>query len=185
MKKWIVPILFLGVLVLGGIWLAIVNSELERLDTNINEQWKRVEAVHTERVALIPNLMASAKNYAEFDEETLNDVHKAHQKAHVIPMAGTHVDITHLNRFQQQQEALSNSLQSLQNIIERYPYLKTNEKFEASLQKLNDLHRDIQIEESRFNEEVGLYNIELQGFPKELFASWLGYQQRNFFTPKN
>ncbi len=184
MKKWIVPVLVLSVLVLGGVWLVIVNSELKRLDANINAQWKRVEAVHSERTALIPTLMTAAEDYAEFDEETLDLLLRSHREAQVAPMAGTEVKQLHLDRFQKKQTTLASSVSEVWQVVDRYPYLKTYDAFKEPLEQLEAVAKKIQLEESKFNEQVGLYNIQLEKFPKDIFGSILGYEHRDFFDPK-
>lgn len=182
MKKWIVRILLLGVLVLGGVWLIVVKNQLKRLDEDINTQWTRVEEAHQKRTDLIPTLVTTARDYAEFDEETLNDVLSAHTGALVTPMSGSKVTQTHLNRFQTDQNVLSHALLELLQVVDRYPYLKTYDEFKEPLTQLEEVTGDIRLEESKFNEQVGIYNIELQIFPKDIFSSILGFDERSYFV---
>ena len=184
MRKWIIPLIVLGVLVLGGVWLIIVNNELQRLEEDIESQWSVVHKIHQERTNLIPTLLTAASEYAEFEEETLENILSAHREAQQPPMGETQIAHRELGQFARVHSQLSTSLLDLQYVFNRYPYLKKYPAFKLSVKELDSLNQSMQLERAKFNERVGLYNTELSVFPKNVFAAILGYSEHDFFKPE-
>ena len=55
-----------------------------QLDEQVTSQWAQVENVYQRRADLIPNLVASVKGAANFEQKTLTDVTEARAKASSI-----------------------------------------------------------------------------------------------------
>ena len=174
----------LGVLVLGGVWLVTINNELQQLNEEIDQKWVSVAAVHKERTDLIPNLVTNAREFAEFEEETLNKLIGAHQDVQDTPMAVMKRPPLDLEWFQLQQNKVSSSFLEVQHVVSKYPYLASYPEFETALQRLDTITRSIQLERASFNEQVGTYNMELIGFPNQWVAKLFGHEERAFFEPE-
>lgn len=81
MKKWI---LWGGlVLVLLMIFSVVIEqyNSLVKLDESVKTQWGQVESVYQRRADLIPNIVATVKKEANFEQETLKQVVEARASA--------------------------------------------------------------------------------------------------------
>jgi len=81
MKKWLPIIIILGIILLIGAYMASLNNKLVVLDQNATAQWANVESSYQRRADLIPNIVSTAKGYAEFEQSTLIAVTEARSKA--------------------------------------------------------------------------------------------------------
>ncbi|MGB1450430.1 MAG: LemA family protein, partial [Marinirhabdus sp.] len=84
MKKWIIPIVLIALLVMGAMWLIKVNNQLVPMEENAASQWANVESSYQRRADLIPNIVNTAKGYAQFEQETLIKVTEARSKATAV-----------------------------------------------------------------------------------------------------
>ena len=66
MKKWLPIIIILGLILIIGGYLASLNNKLVVLDEKATAQWANVESSYQRRADLIPNIVSTAKGYAEF-----------------------------------------------------------------------------------------------------------------------
>src|SRR5262249_59241934 len=87
-----------------------------------------------------------------------------------------------LQRFQQTQDQLSNTLSRLLVVVERYPELKANANFQELQAQLEGTENRIAVERGRFNQTVQDYNTVVRSFPTVLFASMLGFPTKPFFN---
>ncbi len=175
-----VIILLAVVLLVGG--CGSYNSLVER-EQAVNQSWADVENVYQRRADLIPNLVASVKGAAEFEQTTLTDVIKARQQVTEVqlPDGGAPTDPASLQQFQQSQDALSGALSRLLVTVERYPELKANANFQQLQAQLEGTENRIAVERRKFNETATIYNTAVKRFPTVLYAALLGFEPRPLF----
>ncbi|WGK65446.1 LemA family protein [Croceiramulus getboli] len=182
MKKWLVPLLIIvGLIVLIGVWFANVNNRLVGLDETASAQWGNVESAYQRRADLIPNIVNTAKGYAQFEQETLTQVIEARSKATAVTIDPTNITPEQLDQFQEVQGGLSSALARLLAVFERYPDLKANENFKELINELERTENRINVERNRFNEAVRPYNTALREFPTSLAAGILGFDAKAYF----
>lgn len=181
MKKWLPIIIILGGILLIGLYLAKVNNKLVVLDEKATAQWSNVESSYQRRADLIPNIVNTAKGYAEFEQETLIKVTEARSKATSINIDPSNVTPEQLAQFQQAQQGLTSALSRLLAVFERYPDLKANENFKELINELERTENRINVERNRFNEETRLFNTEVKQFPTKFFAGILGFNEKAYF----
>ena len=87
----------------------------------LSRQWANVENVYQRRADLIPNLVATVKGVANFEQKTLTDVIEARAKATSININPDKLDEASLQKFQAAQDNLSSSLARLMVVVEAYP----------------------------------------------------------------
>src|SRR5437667_12701364 len=68
--------IILFVLVLGGVIAGTYNS-LVQLDQGVQSQWAQVQNVYQRRTDLVPNVVATVKGAANFEQQTLTAVTEA------------------------------------------------------------------------------------------------------------
>lgn len=181
MKKWIPIIIILGIVLLVGAWLAKINNQLVPLEENVSAQWANVESSYQRRADLIPNIVNTAKGYAEFEQETLIKVTEARSKATSIQIDPSNITPAQLQQFQQAQQGLTSALSRLLAVFERYPDLKANENFRELINELERTENRINVERNRFNEQARIFNSEIRLFPTSLVAGMLGFDKKNYF----
>lgn len=180
-KGLIAIIVIAALLIMGGIWMAGVNNKLVPLDEGVDAQWGNVQSAYQRRADLIPNIVNTAKGYAEFEQETLIKVTEARSKATSIQIDPSNITPEQLKQFQQAQSGLTSALSRLLATFERYPDLKANENFRELINELERTENRINVERNRFNEAAKLINQEIRMVPTNLVAGFLGFNEREYF----
>lgn len=181
MKKWLPLIIILGLIVVIGGWFASVNNRLVHLDENVMSQWGNVESSYQRRADLIPNIVNTAKGYAEFEQETLIRVTEARSKATSITVDPSTATPEQMAKFQEAQAGVTSALSRLLATFERYPDLKANENFRELINELERTENRINVERNRYNETLRTYNPETRKFPTKFAASMLGFHPKPYF----
>src|SRR5437764_685510 len=103
------------VLLLGG-WIAGSYNRLVTLDQATQAQWGQVENAYQRRADLVPNLVATVKGAAKFEQDTLTAVTEARAKVGQVTsgaIGNIANDPAAFQRFQQAQDGLSSALSRL------------------------------------------------------------------------
>jgi LemA protein len=176
MKKTLLIILGLvGILVLLGFILGpkFYNTGID-LQEDATAQWANVESSYQRRADLIPNIVNTAKGYAEFEQETLIKVTEARSKATSIQIDPSNITPAQLQQFQQAQQGLTSALSRLLAVFERYPDLKANENFKELINELERTENRINVERNRFNDTVKPFNKHIKTFPNNIVNKFIG-----------
>src|SRR5438105_5475027 len=123
--------IILFVLVLGGTIAGTYNS-LVQLDQAVQSQGAQVQNVYQRRADLVPNLVATVKGAANFEQSTLTAVTEARAKVGQVTSGAVENatrDPQAFARFQQAQDGLSSALSRLMVVVEKYPELKATQGF--------------------------------------------------------
>ena len=177
MKKFI-PIILIGILV---VWAISINNGLIEKEEQVEEAWAQVENVYQRRADLIPNLVATVKGAAKFEQETLTQVTEARAKATSTTIDPSNLSPEAIQQFQAAQDGLSSALSKLMVVVERYPELKATQSFIELHVQLEGTENRIAVERKRFNEVVRVYNTARRRFPASLFASIFGFDKKGYF----
>jgi len=181
MKKGL-PIIIIGIIVFLLIgWAIKTQNGFVGLEENVNAQWANVESSYQRRADLIPNIVNTAKGYAQFEQETLTKVIEARSKATAVTIDPSNITPQQLEQFQQVQSGLTSALSRLLAVFERYPDLKANENFKELINELERTENRINVERNRFNDEARVLNTAVQQIPASLVASIFGFNQRGYF----
>jgi LemA protein len=181
MKKWIGLIVIVGIVVIAGLWLANVNNQLVPLEENVTAQWANVESSYQRRADLIPNIVSTAKGYAEFEQETLTKVIEARSKATAVTIDPSNITPQQLEQFQEVQAGLSSALARLLAVFERYPDLKANENFKELINELERTENRINVERNRYNEVAREYNTTIRKIPTNMAAGIMGFDAKAYY----
>ena len=99
-------------------------NDFQRLDEQTKAAWSEVLNQYQRRADLVPNIVASVKGEAAFEQETLTKVIEARAKATSIQVTPETLNNPEaFNQFQQAQGELSSALSRLMMVSERYPQL--------------------------------------------------------------
>lgn len=169
---WII----VGIIVLLLIFVWSAYNGLVRSRARTDEAWSDITVQLKRRYDLIPNLVTTVKGYAAHEKEVFEKVTEARSAA----MGATSVADKAAAENQ-----LASTLKSLFAVAEAYPDLKANESFNQLQAELVDTEDKIQAARRFYNGNVRDYNIKLQIFPTNIFASMLGFTHREFFGVDN
>ena len=158
------------------------NEVVER-DEEVKQAWSEVENQYQRRLDLVPNLVATVKGSANFEQETLTAVIEARAKATQVKIdASTVDDPARLKAFEESQAQLSGSLGRLMVVAERYPELKASAAFRDLQGQLEGTENRIAVARQRFGTQVAAYNKVVLVFPSLLGARLRGKGVRPTFS---
>lgn len=181
-KGTVVTIIILLVLVVLGLRYGISsNNQMVTLQEGVRSSWSQVENSYQRRADLIPNLVNTVKGYAAHEQETLTQVVEARSKASQVTMDPTNLTPEMLQQYNQAQGELSQALNKLMVVVERYPDLKANTNFQELQRQLETTENQISTVRSAFNESVQGYNTYIRKFPRSIIASIAGFAQNGYF----
>lgn len=183
MKKGIIAIIVVVILVLIGysFFKGFYNTAIT-LKEDATAQWGNVESAYQRRADLIPNIVNTARGYAEFEQKTLTDVIEARSKATGVNIDPANITPEQLAQFQQAQSGVSSALSRLLVTVERYPDLKANENFKELINELERTENRINVERNRYNEAIRPYNKHIKTFPNNIVNSFIGnFEEMGYF----
>jgi len=164
--------ILIGIVVVLGLFLWVTYNGLVRLKIRVDEAWSDITVQLKRRLDLIPNLVNSVKGYAAHESGVFEKVTEA--RANALNAQGVKQTAAAENQFE-------DALKSLFAVAENYPQLRANENFMQLQQELVDTEDKIQASRRFYNSGVRDFNTKTQVFPNNLFASMLGFKQREFF----
>ena len=138
------------------------------------------------RADLIPNIVATVKGEANFEQETLTKVIEARAKATSIQATPELVnDPAAFQKFQQAQGELSSALSRLLVVAEQYPNLKANQGFQDLRVQLEGTENRINVARNKYIAKVQEYNTKVRSVPTNFTAMIFGYKTKPSFTVAN
>lgn len=179
MKKWILwGGLILILLMIFSVVIEQYNS-LVKLDESVKTQRGQVESVYQRRADLIPNIVATVKKEANFEQETLKQVVEARASATQLSVRADNAE--DFAKFQATQWELSQALGKLLMLTENYPTLQSNKAFSDLRVQLEGTENRIAVERMNYNTAVQAYNTEMRSFPISLVAKSFWFEKANLF----
>ena len=180
MKRWLLILLVAFSLTGCG------YNDFQRLDEQTKSAWSEVLNQYQRRADLVPNIVATVKGEANFEQETLTKVVEARAKAtsmQVTPETLNNPEA--FAKFQQAQGELSSALSRLMVVVERYPDLKANQGFRDLRVQLEGTENRITVARNRYIQAVQEYNVLARSFPTNLTAMVFNYEPKPSFSVQN
>ena len=138
-------------------------DQLVTLDEACNQKWSDYEASLQRRADLIPNLVATVKGSAKFEEDTLTKVIEARASATQIKLTADDLtDPAKVEAFNKAQDQLKGSLSRLMMTTENYPQLKASAQFQDLSKQIEGSENRLLRSREEYNKAVGSYNTELR-----------------------
>jgi LemA protein len=180
MLRWLLTVF--AALTLGGCGY----NDFQRLDEQTKSAWSEVLNQYQRRADLVPNIVATVKGEAAFEQETLTRVIEARAKATAIQITPETLNNPDaLKKFQAAQGELGSALSRLMAVSERYPTLQANQGFRDLRVQLEGTENRITIARNRYIQTVQEYNVLTRSFPSNLTAMLFSYQVKPNFAPQN
>jgi LemA protein len=180
MKRWLLVLLAAVSLTGCG------YNDFQRLDEQTKSAWSEVLNQYQRRADLVPNLVATVKGEANFEQDTLTKVIEARAKATSIQVTPeTLNDPAAFQKFQQAQSQLTGALSRLLAVSERYPDLKSNQSFRDLRVQLEGTENRITVARNRYIQAVQEYNVLERSFPTNITAMVFHYPPKPNFSVQN
>ncbi len=164
--------IFLGLIALFVVWIIMIYNGLVAMRQRANQSFADMDVQLKQRHDLIPNLVETVKGYAAHEKGTFEAVVAARNAA--ISAQGPAAQA-------QAENMLSGALRQLFALSEAYPDLKASANFQQLQRDLSDVENKLAAARRFFNNAVSEFNAAVQAFPAMLFASAMGFSQREFF----
>ncbi len=174
-------------LVVVGALLLLVFNGCGSYNNMVSKQeatssaWSQVENVYQRRLDLIPNLVATVKGVANFEQKTLEGVIQARASATQIKVDASKLSPEQIEKFQASQGQLSQALGRLMVVAEQYPQLKATQNFLELQSQLEGTENRIAVERKNFNDVAKEYNTYIRTFPQVIYAGMFGFDKKGYF----
>ncbi len=180
MKRWLLVLLTaLGLTGCG-------YNDFQRMDEQSKAAWSEVLSQYQRRADLVPNVVATVKGEAAFEQETLTRVIEARAKATSIQVTPETLNNPEaFRKFQAAQGELGSALSRLMVVSEQYPNLKANQGFADLRVTLEGTENRITVARGRYIKTVEEYNVLARSFPSNLTAMVFSYQPKPTFSVAN
>ncbi len=163
-------------IVAGLILLSIVfmYNTLISKKNQVENIFAGLDAILKKRYDLLPNLVASVKEYMVHERITLEKITELRTKG----QRDTLDDSAKIALEKQ----LSSMLGNLMVAVENYPTLKANENFLHLQGTLNELEEQISAARRAYNQSVTDYNNAIEMFPTNFMASFMKMERKEVFS---
>jgi len=161
-------------------------NDFQRLDEQTKSAWSEVLNQYQRRADLVPNIVATVKGEAAFEQDTLTKVIEARAKATSIQVTPETLNNPEaFKKFQAAQGELGSALSRLMVVSEQYPNLKANQGFRDLRVQLEGTENRVTVARNRYIQTVQDYNVLTRSFPSNLTAMVFSYSTKPNFTVQN
>jgi LemA protein len=164
--------LTLGLVSLAIIVGVVIYNRLVVDFQRVKSGWSDIEVQLKRRHDLIPKLVTAVKQYAAYEQATLETVTALRGEARKPNPVGEQASL---------ESQLSISLISVYALQEDYPELKANQSFLQLQEEITEVEDDIQFARRYYNGAVRNLNTRIESFPDLLVANLFNYRPSLYF----
>ncbi len=181
-SRWFAALAATAALMLSGCGY----NDFQSLDETVKAAWADVLNQYQRRADLVPNIVATVKGEANFEQETLTKVIEARSRATSIQATPELVnDPEAFAKFQAAQGQLTSALSRLMVVAEQYPSLKANAAFQDLRVTLEGTENRITVARNKYIQTVADYNVKVRSVPTNFTAMIFGYKAKPNFSVQN
>lgn len=167
-------IIVLVVVALVAIVFISMYNNLVRKRNEVDNAFGGMDVQLKKRYDLIPNIVATVKQYATHEKELLTQITEMRAKA------------TSGNLSSDERVALDNQIsagmKSIMVAVENYPDLKASENFVNLQRTLNEVESQISAARRTYNAVITDFNNAIQTFPSNIVAGMMKLQRKEVFV---
>lgn len=164
------PLIVLGIAIVVVIF---IYNNLIAKKNQVENIFGSVDAVLKKRFDLIPNLVASVKEYMTHERSLLDNITKLRANANKP-------NITDEQKIAIDKE-LTSALGSIMIAVENYPDLKANENVMHLQRSLTEVEAQISAARRAYNQAVTDYNNAIEMFPSSIIANFMHLKRKAVF----
>lgn len=154
------------------VFLIISYNRLVRDKHRVLSGWSDIDVQLKRRHDLVPKLVAAVKQYADYEQATLQAVIELRRRANGQDNVTTRSSL---------ENQLSDSLFSIYALAENYPDLKSNQGYLDLQQQISEIERDIHFSRRYYNGAVNHLNTRIETFPDLIIAQLLQFKPADYF----
>lgn len=167
-------IIIISAVVLLAIIITAMYNGLIRRRNEVDNAFGGMDVQLKKRYDLIPNIVATVKQYAAHEKDLLTKVTEMRAKA------------TNGNLSADEKVALDNQIsagmKSIMVAVENYPDLKASENFMNLQRTLNEVESQISAARRTYNAVITDYNNGIQTFPQNILAGMMKMTKKEVFV---
>ena len=159
-------------------------NRIQELEERVNQTEGDIESELMRRNDLIPNLVATVDEAAEFEQETFTQVAQARAGLNQSreQLASAVQGDAPPGELSQAAAAVGENLRLFLNVaVEAYPQLNATQNFQRLQDELAETENRINVARRDYNESVATYNTYIRQFPQALTAKVIGAERRETF----
>ena len=179
-KKFIVPGIIVGVLLLIGLWIGGTYNSLVSEREKVTAAFSNVETQYQRRIDLVGNLVNTVKGSSDFEKSTLTEITEARAKAGSVKVDASSSQ-AQVQQYVDAQNQMNSALSRLLVTVEAYPNINSTDAYRDLMSQLEGTENRIQVARSDFNNTARPYNTRIQTFPTNVIANLFGFSQRAYF----
>lgn len=160
----------LAIVVIAVIYGIVIYNGLVNLKHAVSKAWANIDVLLKQRNDELPKLVATCKQYMQYEQETLEKVINARSQ---VNSAQSSQNVGALGKAETQ---LRSGLGQLFALAESYPDLKSDRNFQQLQQRISGLENSIADRREFYNEAVNLNNVRIEQFPDVLIASRMNFK---------
>lgn len=168
----IVLIAIVALIVIVGI--SFYNKLVSRRNT-VDESFAQIETQLQRRYDLIPNLVATVKQYATHEASVFESITEARAAAQAAAGTGTPEGLAEADRL------LSKAGMQINAVAEAYPDLKASANFGQLQEELASTENKVAFARQAYNDSVNVYNTTRESFPSNIIAKMFKFTKRDMF----
>ena len=168
MIEWLIP----GTLAAAALYAILIYNRLVRDRQHSRAGWSDIEVQLKRRHDLIPKLVEAVKQYAAYEQATLDRLTALRGQAQ------TSQPVDQQGRVE---SSISQGLISIFALQEAYPNLKANRSFLQLQSDISAVESDIQFARRYYNGAVRNLNSRIESFPDLLIARLFNYEPALYF----
>ncbi len=165
------PLIILGIVV---VILVLMYNSLVAKKNEVDNIFASVDTLLKKRYNLIPNLVATVKEYMGYEKDLLEKVTELRAKA-MQPNIGEAEKIA-------LDKDITSALGSIMVAVENYPELKANENVLHLQHTLSEIEEQISAARRAYNQAVTDYNNAIEMIPTNFMANAMGYTKKEVFS---
>lgn len=158
----------LPILFIVGMYNGLVGKK-----NTANNAFAGIDTILKKRYDLIPNLVATVKQYMQHEKGTLEAVTEMRAKA----SSG--------NLSNDEKVALDNQITKaiggIMVAVEAYPDLKANQNFMQLQRTMNEIEEQLSAARRAYNAAITSYNNSCEMFPTNIMAGMMNYKLKELF----
>lgn len=157
--------IIVGVIALLLLYVVALYNKLSTRKNQIQNAISSLDALFIQRADLIPNLIATVKQYVAFEKETLEKITSLRKPANPTKKENPYL----------QSEEGSSSLKQIMVQVENYPELKANQQFSQLQYSFNECEEQISAGRRFLSASITDYNDSVVVFPSNVLAKIFGF----------
>ncbi|MBN2350486.1 MAG: LemA family protein [Bacteroidales bacterium] len=161
------------IVVLVLLFIMGLYNSLVRKKNDVENSFGSIDAMLKKRYDLIPNLVATVKEYMKHEKNLLTEITQL--RTEVLKGGLSEDERIDLDN------KITKQLSGIMVAVENYPDLKANQNFLQLQAAWNEVEEQLSAARRAFNAAVTSYNNAVETFPSNIMAGMMNYTRKKVF----